>query len=739
MNKDIRKLVSNSTITCPKLNSTDKKGSASKTQRSESSDLNVAQSKPDASKSKRTNDSDISTESTHSFLLDFVTERTNNICEDINRCRNENTDKATNQMRINALHELLNKVNSFRRILCDEIKQNNGDISHIDASQFINEIENVEEKQHEIMKKKSDGKNSNQKQKTQKREQELIERERLLKIKENCIDEKARELYLREKKITDDKNQPKKSILKSSTEKRSKPVAVVSANGSESFDEAPVRIVINVNKNESSKEKSTDVIVNDMKWSEKLKKAIEVKETIQIVPVTNGKGKTYPKTPAKSNVAVKVQKDQLDNLSRSTSTTSYLSPPQQIRTQLTNAMQQQSAIADNTQLPHENLEISDNQLLNYIIRMLGMSRTSVEQLNLSSVSTIKTPNSSVVNVSCNRQFVSSSNSTSILESSASMEQLQSVDKAKLQQLARYLAENNKLAANNRKDSKESGASSGMWDEILSKKNEPSSNSEKISSEKQRAVKKVQRQEEVVGDPDDKLSRGDLIAKYDQLAASCTKRIINLDSMISKVREEKQKLLENTLSSASSLLTGQKDNLTEYMDCPQVVGDNPKVQQVNNNSTGSPLSDSKGTNAPSSDFSSTSGTADISMQADNRAGFVGTKNRPLGESKDSGVGISRPVTSSDYRESPDLKQNSKPSADAENNNKLLQNALRESARESNFKPMLKDIPKISYRISTGNDDNQRILIQDQTPETNSMNSRDKNFKPPPPAALTRYLF
>lgn len=725
------------------MNSTDKKGSASKTQRSESSDLNVAQSKPNASKSKRTHDSDISTESTHSFLLDFVTERTNNICEDINRCRNENTDKATNQMRINALHELLNKVNSFRRILCDEIKENNGDISHIDASQFINEIESVEEKQHEIMKKKSDGRNSNpkqtnQKQATQKREQDLIERERLLKIKENCIDEKARELYLREKKITVDKNQPKKSILKSSTEKRSKPVAVVSANGSESFDEAPVRIVINVNKNELNKEKSTDVIVNDMKWSEKLKKAIEVKENIQIVPVTNGKGKTYPKTPAKSNAAAKVQKEQLDNLSRSTSTTSYLSPPQQIRTQLTNAMQQQSAIADNTQLPQENLEISDNLLLNYIIRMLGMSRTSVEQLNLSSVSTIKTPNSSVVNVSCNRQFISSSNSTSILESSASMEQLQSVDKAKLQQLARYLAENNKLAANNRKDSKESGASSGMWDDILSKKNEPSSNSEKISSEKQKAVKKVQRQEEVVGDPDDKLSRGDLIAKYDQLAASCTKRIINLDSMISKVREEKQKLLENTLSSASSLLTGQKDNPTEYMDYPQVE-ENPQVQQTNNNSTGSPLSDSKGTNAPSSDFSSTSGTADISMQADNRAGFVGTKNRPLGESKDSGVGISRPVTSSDYRDSPDLKQNTKASADAENNNKLLQNALRESARESNFKPMLKDIPKISYRISTGNDENQRILIQDQTPEINSINSRDKNFKPPPPAALARYLF
>lgn len=733
MNGEFRNILKRpNIITCPKVNS----NSASSHQRPDSDDVNVAEakakakakSKSNAPKPKQMPKEDLSSDSTNSFLLDYVIERSNYITEDISRCQNDNNGKGSNQTKIKALHELLKKVNSFRHLLCKEIKQNNGDISRIDTSQFMNEIEKVEEKQHEIMNDQPIKKASNNKQTKgdQHREQELMERERLLKIKESCIDEKTRELYLREKKIKERTNQSKKVATTKSTKERNA-VAVVTANGADSIDEIPVRIVINVNKNEQGKEKTTDVIVNNVKWSEKLKKSS--KENVQSVPVTDGNGKTYPKTPAKSKV-VTVERKQFDISSESTTYTSYMSPPEQIKTQLAKVMQQ-SAISNKfkDQSSDENQQISDTELLHYVIRMLGMSRTSIEQLNMSSVSTVRTPNSSIVNVSSNRQFISSSTSTPISHSSsASVEQLQSIDKAKLQQLAKFLAENNKLTSKTRKDSKESGASSGMWDDILSKKNEPNSKSEKTDSEKPKSKstkKSITRENDVMQDPDENLSRNDLIAKYDELAASCTKRIINLDSMISKVREEKQKLLENTLSSASSLITGQKETgPTEYLDLPQ-----PEQKQV----TGSPLSDSKGTNAPSSDFSSTSGTADTSMPNENRASLFASRNKPLGESKDSGVGNSRPVTSSDYRESPDLKQSTK-ATELEKNSKILQNALRESKQKPDFEPLLKNIPKYNYQGQ------QTLPEQDQqiSPEQIPTSSRDKHVKPSPPVAMARLV-
>lgn len=464
-----------------------------------------------------------------------------------------------------------------------------------------------------------------------------------------------------------------------------------------------------------------------MKWREKLKKSS--KENIEVVSVTNGAGKMYPKTPAKQN-CVKVERKQPDDSSQST-ITSYLSPPNQIKTQLSKEMQKSAINKKVIQSPEQNLRGNDTELLHYIIRMLGMSRASVEQLNMSSVSTVKTPNSSIVNISSNLHFTSSSTSTPISQvSCVSAESFQAFDQEKLQQIARFLAESNNFGGNTRKNSKDSAASSGAWGEILSKKNEPSSKSEKADTEKPKQLKTVSLESNVAQDPDDKLSRDDLIAKYDELAASCTKRIINLDSMISKVREEKQKLLENTISSASSLMTGQKDHptgVTEYMDYPQQE-QNQQAQQVNNN-TGSSLSDSKGTNAPSSDFSSTSGTAEISLPNENRTGLFATKNKLLGESKDSGVGISRPVTSSDYRESPDLKQNSK--ADADNSSKLLQNALRESKKGNDL--TLKDIPNINYTTSSGN-----VVQEEQSsPEQTATNARDKYAKPaPPPVAMAR---
>lgn len=726
MNNEFRSVLkAPAVITCPKVNSTVKATSASAKHRPKAGEVNVAQKK--ANKSPENNDF---SESTHSFLLDCMTERSNTICDDINRCRRENNDKT--QPKIQALHELLNQVNAFRRVLSDEIKVNNGDLSHIDASQFLTEIEKVEEKQQKIMRDKPIQKADIEKQAAEMREYEFKERERLLKIKESCINDKVRELYLLEKKIDQQKKQPSKTVPKpiikgkyeSNERHAAKSMAIVTTNGANTSDDIPVRIVIIVNKNEHGNEKCTDVVVNDVKWCDKLAKS---NGHIESVPVTNEAGKMYPKTPAKTKVIM--EQRQMDVLSQSsTSITAYLSPPDQIRTPLSKAINKRpdAILIGHTPAQRENNndeQISDNELLHYIIRMMGMSRTSIQQLNMSTVSSVRTPNSSVINVSDNRQF-SSSSTTSTPKVPSSIEQIQSIDPAKLQQLARYLAENNQLTSNASQHNKNGGLS-GIWDDILSKKTDPTSRSERTDNENSKSTRRAVATH--AEDSDEKLSRNDLIAKYDELAANCTKRIINLDSMISKVREEKQKLLENTLSSASSLITGQKETTTEYKDYAQ-PDQNQQPQSVGNN-MGSPLSDSKGTHAPSSDFSSTSGTAETSMPNENRADglSVANKNKPFAESKDSGVGNSRPVTSSDYRDSPDLKQTSKPT-EQENGSKLLQNALRESKRDGNFEPMLKVLPKIDYRIRNEDDD--------EAPENAMMIGRDRMMKQTPPVAMNR---
>lgn len=733
MNNEFRSVLkAPAVITCPKVNSTGKTASASAKHRPKAGEVNVAQNK--ASKTPENND--ISTESTHSFLLDCMTERTNTICDDINRCRRENNDKT--HSKIQALHELLNQVNAFRRVLSDEIKVNNGDLSHIDASQFLTEIEKVEEKQHKIMRDKPIQKADIEKQAAEMREHEFKERERLLKIKESCINDKARELYLLEKKIDQQKKQPSKIVPKpimkgtreSNERNAGKSLAIVTTNGLNTSDDIPVRITINVNKNEHGNEKCTDVIVNDVKWRDKLAKS---NGHIEKVPVTNEAGKMYPKTPAKAKVIM--EQRQMDVLSQSsTSITAYLSPPDHIRTPLTKAISKRpdAILRDQTPAQRDNNndeQINDTELLHYIIRMMGMSRTSIQQLNMSTVSSVRTPNSSVINVSDNRQF-SSSSSTSTPRVPSSIEQIQSIDPAKLQQLARYLAENNQLTSNASQQNKNGGLS-GIWDDILSKKTDPTSRSERTDNENSKSTRRAVATH--AEDSDEKLSRNDLIAKYDELAANCTKRIINLDSMISKVREEKQKLLENTLSSASSLITGQKETTTEYKDYVQPE-QNQQPQSAGNN-MGSPLSDSKGTNAPSSDFSSTSGTAETSMRNENRADglSVANKNKPFAESKDSGVGNSRPVTSSDYRDSPDLKQTAKPT-EQESGSKLLQNALRESKRDANFEPMLKDLPKIDYRVRNEDDDEASGR---QCDPNAMMIGRDKMMKQTPPVAMARY--
>lgn len=728
MNHDFRDILKTPiAITCPKVNRLPTKQISHSNEKFNEIDLNVAQAKSKAVDSVQFDRNNISSDiSSHSFLLDYIMARTNNICDDIERCRSENS--IPNQSKIKALHTLLKKVNTLQRILCEEIKQNNG---AIDPNKIIDEMDSVEQAQSKIM---EDNLNVDGSKSDKDRERILHKREKMLKEMESCIDKKTRELYLREKEIEKHKNQSKLAKSDKMNEiKNSKSLALVTSNGTETLtDEIPVKIIINLNKNDKTIQ--PDVVVNDVKWCNRLKKSTQTKENAETVKAETNK---TSKLPAKvSTKSVRIERTQFDNLSQSTSVTSYMNPPDCIRTQLTTSLEQCAQLeVDNANNSH----VEGNELLHYIVRLLGMSRSSIEHLNMSSVSTVRTPASSIINISSNnQQFISSSTSTPVSVSSFSMDQRQPIDKSKLQQLARFLTENQNFNSNDKVGNENSNEiekidcpENNTWNNILSKKNSQSK-SKSESSEKPMSHEVKNNHQ---NSSEEQIAKDDLIAKYDELTQSCTKRIINLDSMIAKVREEKQKLLENTLSSGGSLIiTAPKENLTEYMDYAIPHKTHANQQHIAKEDTTSfPLSDSKSTNAPSSDFSSTSATAaDITLN-EPRINLMTTRNEAFGDSKDSGVGNSRPVTSSDYRESPDLRQNTKANDSELKNTLLLTQALRDSKDQPVFEPILKDIPKISYRIGVENI--QPTYLAE--PETHILlNSRERNTKYPP-AALTRY--
>lgn len=672
--------------------------------------LNVAES----NRIPRTVQSDNSSDSCNSFLLEYVTSRTANLTDDIGKIRTDKSgDGQMNRKKIDALTTLLTRVNQLRKILTAEIDRNetNGK-SSIDF--IMREMDRVNERQAEIM--QDNGVTGDDENKENVDEKQLMaERERILKLKESQLEEKVRELYLREKRLKSQKQ------LVTVNAKQLKATATDGAADEVSLpDRIPVRIVINVNKDDAQVEAN---VPPGKKWGEIIgANGVVTPKELKMhtkTPVVNRTGQVYRKTPAK--------RKNVDISSPSTTLTAYLSPPDAIETELTKTLRQKGEAANqpdqavNTK-PVTNAQDLNPQLLHYIVRLLGMTRTSIEQLNVSSMSTVSTPNSSVVNVSLNRKM-----SISSISSTSWPDQMPVIDDAKWEQLNRFIAENYKFVSSlndtisrNEKQvaaTRRAHDTEPVWNELLT--NESQTAKPPVDQPKSIMRKKSTK---VVETKASEPTKNDLITKYDELTANCAKRINDLDQMISKVREEKQKLLENTLSSAGSLVNGNtKENVTEYLDFPQDqrppltggdIGDATVTLQTTTKSADSSAgSDPKNeTAAPSPEFSSSSGAAIAAII--NKTGLLSTRTRQFGESKDSGVGVSRPVTSSDFRDSPELR--TKPSEPSEK-----------------FVPLLHDIPKpkISYRIS------DIIQSELQLEQSKRSDPKERNAKLPP-AALTR---
>lgn len=633
-------------------------------------------SKSSLRKSASVDFKDASAQDCNSFLLDYVASRTSSIADDIGKCRQESqkNDDQRNKNKIDALTILSQRVDNLQKILTSEIERNetNGN-RNIDF--ILDAMAQVENKQKIIMKDTENETNQklkldeNKENEELKKKQSLKERERILKQKETILEQKIKELYQREKQLT----QQKKIVT---VQKNN-----VNEINSSSTDDIPVRITINVNKEKEKGQpidkQKNEQIPNDKKWCEILEKPIKKKSN-------------EPKRTSEI-ISKPLQKTKPIESSSQSTVTAYLSPPEIIPTKLTKMLREKLSISQ----PVKENSVNP-QLLHYITRLLGMTRKSINQLNINSISTVSTPSSSIINISQNQINSISSNS---------LPDLNAFDEAKLDQLNKFIAGNHSFVVDLNdtidratKNDKENQVTQEerVWSEILKRK-----------SKKTRTISK-------------KSQKNDLITKYDDLTANCTKRIIDLDSMISKVREERQKLMENTLSSAGSIVHGQKENVTEYLDFPVPQGqsdtksDDGTIASLNKSNNNSEL---KNLNTPSPELTSSSSAA-IELLANKSRNLSTSKNYQLGESKDSGVGISRPVTSSDYRDSPELKQQTAPNRneDSTNENYDFTRNISNSKLSS----------RIGEIIEAELQRNQNIQNDSNT------SSKEKNFKPPPTA-------
>jgi hypothetical protein len=175
----------------------------------------------------------------------------------------------------------------------------------------------------------------------------------------------------------------------------------------------------------------------------------------------------------------------------------------------------------------------------------------------------------------------------------------------------------------------------------------------------------------------------MLTNYSEYTANCQRRISELTQMMEKVRQEKLKLIENSLSS------NELNNFTEYKDIVQTTA----AKENNNGSTETKDSPSNRDDPPSEEINN----------------ILQFQTRPFGVSKDSGIsGVSRPVTSSDFRDTPPDRVTS------EDNNL--------------FQPILKDIPKLPrMKITTSDGETQTIkdtsvLIKQQQDDKNQKKQR-----------------
>ncbi|XP_034664451.1 titin [Drosophila subobscura] len=277
----------------------------------------------------------------------------------------------------------------------------------------------------------------------------------------------------------------------------------------------------------------------------------------------------------------------------------------------------------------------DPMIAHYIQRLLGMTRRSVQELSVSS-SEVPTPEPSIINVSRN---MTPEGSVSVAQPEET-----AADRLRMERVQNFIQDNrsfvNELEDTLRsQQDKESSMQTfdQIWNKRLANKQLPATK-EPAKRHKEKAQPRPSsnsrssptRKSVTLAPPAKRTSQSAVesqqppsevhIERYAQLTENCTHRIAELTELITKVREEKQRLVEVTLTSASE---GERLS-TEYLELPE--GQKESQKQTQRAARSRTISDRSDNTTPS-----TSEALPL------------IKHKPTAASRDSGISESRPIT------------------------------------------------------------------------------------------------
>lgn len=713
-------------ITCPVI----KKTSSISNQIEKPSDLNVASS---GIKSTDNQHNLNSSDSCCSILLGYVNDQSNVVSNDIKKCSLDDT--LENFVKVEKLKDLLRRINHQKSLLLDEL----GDSSNSSKS-----LDNVLKTVQELDKERNQIYDLKEKRSLEMEKKFLQTREKELKEREENLERKIKEMKFK------DIQKVKNVVIET------KRLEAEHDTSSES-NCGPVQIIIKVNeKNRKSPRKRSSLI--DLNYRRK-KNYIE--------KLTKSPKRLFPKTPAKINTPVQretiLTKTPESSIATTSTSTNYRSPPNFLSTPMTLLFKPSFSqpvpdpipvkaappIPEVPKTVPKTLQAKklEPSLSHYINRLLGMSRNSIDKLGVSSSSEIPTPTDSVINVSENlsssepysvdesrleklQKFIDENYSfLSEMEETIKNQSISGSDDKSMKEVEKIWLNKLEIKENEMKEKKSVGKKKipapatkkqlqpKRSDEktVQAKKELPKKSDErpiptkkdlpkkldeipapakkelpKKSDEKpfKPALKKIEPKKIVIQPPkivessqtteesEKNQDGGDMIKRYNELTENCNQRISDLAELINKVRSEKLRLLENSLSSSER---GQ--NSTEYMDLPLAL---------------------KGANQSPDDSSRLS-----DLHTEEAAKRLSSA-RHIGISKDSGISVSRPVTSSDYRDSPDTIE---------------------------FTPILKDIPKNQTKLPEIKLNDENLTQQEIDLQTWKMQFQQKKSKPP--TSIYRY--
>lgn len=285
--------------------------------------------------------------------------------------------------------------------------------------------------------------------------------------------------------------------------------------------------------------------------------------------------------------------------------TNYMSPPSELETQMgrmlgPNAKQQTKQLKKLVGAGEKGNK-SNPDLKAYITKLLRMPRNQLEKYSESEVSAVSTPSNSVLEVRSNV-----------------VGNQRLCDEKKLNRVERIIQDSYSVLEE--------------VDELIVQDHQKVPQKNKTEREPQRVPQESSKS------PSESLlpSTDTIMERYATMASGYNNRIHSLTKMIKIIRAEKENLMHD--NGISTLTTSERDTSTKYKDFAA------HGQEVMTSSA------SEMSKSPEAGHAGGGGggAANNAPFHPNRPAF-GTANKVIGLSRDSGISMSRPVTSTDVRE------------------------------------------------------------------------------------------